>query len=91
MQGARLGVWGGHSLTLSHIPKNMKCDSQPSHLAHTFTSPCFGREPKVRIATTSANDYQSTQDFKQIVVQGLQMNQMNRKKITKTPNYKICT
>jgi len=63
----------------------MKCDSQPSHLAHTFASPCFGREPKVTIATTSANDYQSTQDFKQIVVQGLQMNQMNRKKIRKNP------
>jgi len=39
-----------HSFTLSHTPKNMKCDSQLSHLARTFVSPCFGREPKVRIA-----------------------------------------
>jgi hypothetical protein len=29
----------------------MKCDSQPSHLAHTFTSPCFGRELKARVVT----------------------------------------
>jgi hypothetical protein len=29
----------------------MKCDSQASLLAHTFTSPCFGHEPKARVAT----------------------------------------
>jgi hypothetical protein len=29
----------------------MKCDSQPSHLARTFVSPCLGRDPKARVAT----------------------------------------
>jgi hypothetical protein len=28
----------------------MKCDSQVSLLAHTFASPCFGCEPKARVA-----------------------------------------
>jgi hypothetical protein len=52
--GAHLGVWGfilSHSPTLFHTPGSMKCDSWASLLAHTFASPCFGREPKVRIAT----------------------------------------
>jgi hypothetical protein len=40
-----------HSLTLSHTPESMKCDSQPSHLAHTFVSLCLGHEPKARVAT----------------------------------------
>jgi hypothetical protein len=30
----------------------MKCDSWASLLAHTFTSLCFGREPKTKVATT---------------------------------------
>jgi hypothetical protein len=29
----------------------MKCDSRASFLAHTFASPCFGHEPKVKVAT----------------------------------------
>jgi hypothetical protein len=29
----------------------MKCDYQTSHLARTFTSPCFGRDPKARVVT----------------------------------------
>jgi hypothetical protein len=29
----------------------MKCESWASLLAHTLASPCFGREPKVRVAT----------------------------------------
>ncbi len=29
----------------------MKCDFQASLLARTFESPCFGREPKARVAT----------------------------------------
>jgi hypothetical protein len=29
----------------------MKCDSWVSFLARTFSSPCFGREPKVRVTT----------------------------------------
>jgi len=40
-----------HSLTLSHTLGNMKCDSQASLLAHTFASPCLGREPKGRVTT----------------------------------------
>jgi hypothetical protein len=27
----------------------MKCDSQASYFACTFTSPCLGYEPKVRV------------------------------------------
>jgi hypothetical protein len=27
----------------------MKCDSQASLSAHTFASPCFGYEPKVKV------------------------------------------
>jgi len=42
-----------HSLTLSHTPGNMKCDSRTSLLAHTFANPCLGCEPKVRVATKS--------------------------------------
>jgi hypothetical protein len=30
----------------------MKCDSWASLLAHTFTSPHFGCEPKIRAVTT---------------------------------------
>jgi hypothetical protein len=40
-----------HSLTLSYILGSMKCDSRASLLAHTFVSPCLGREPKVRVMT----------------------------------------
>jgi len=29
----------------------MKCDSQASLLAHTFASPCLGREPKAKVET----------------------------------------
>jgi len=29
----------------------MKCDSQISLLACTFTSPCFGHKPKAKVAT----------------------------------------
>jgi len=28
----------------------MKCDSRASFLAHTFTSPCLGHEPKAKVA-----------------------------------------
>jgi hypothetical protein len=34
----------------------MKCDSQASHLAHTFANPCLGREPKDRVLTMIIND-----------------------------------
>jgi len=49
--GSSLGSVKVHSLTLSHTPRSMKCDSRTSLMAHTFASPCFGREPKARVAT----------------------------------------
>jgi len=42
-----------HSFTFSYILRSMKCDSQVSLLACTFASPCFGCEPKTRVATSS--------------------------------------
>jgi hypothetical protein len=50
--GSSLGSVKVHSLTLSCTPRSMKCDSRASHLARTFTSPCLGREPKARVATS---------------------------------------
>jgi len=47
--GNSLGSVGVHSLTLFYIPESMKYDSQASLLAHTFASPCLGREPKARV------------------------------------------
>jgi hypothetical protein len=44
----RVGV---HSLTLSYIPVSMKCISQAS-LCKNLWKPCFGHEPKARVATT---------------------------------------
>jgi hypothetical protein len=50
--GLHLGVWGFiPSLTLSYTPMSIKFDSQVFLLAHTFVSPCFGRKPKVKVAT----------------------------------------
>jgi len=49
--GSSLGSVKVHSLTLSYTPKNMRCDSRASLLAHTFASPYLGCEPKVRVAT----------------------------------------
>ncbi len=49
--GAHLEVWRfifSHSLTLSGV-RNMIPGL--SLLTHTFTSPCFGHEPKVRVTT----------------------------------------
>jgi len=51
--GIHLRVWGVHSLTLSYIPKSMKCDSRASFLARTFVSHCLDCEPKVKFATIS--------------------------------------
>jgi hypothetical protein len=42
---------GIHALTLSYTPRSMKCDFQASLLGCTFASPCFGHEPKARVAT----------------------------------------
>jgi hypothetical protein len=50
--GVHLGVWGVHSLTLSYIPESMKCESWASFLVYTLSSPCFGREPKMKVVTT---------------------------------------
>jgi hypothetical protein len=49
--GAHLRVWGSLLHTLLHT-RNMKCDSQVLFLTHTFASPCLGREPKAKVATT---------------------------------------
>jgi len=49
--GSSFGSVEVHSLKLSHTPRSMNCDSRLSHLAHTFTSPCLGRELKVRVPT----------------------------------------
>jgi hypothetical protein len=51
--GSSLGSVGVHSLTFSYTLRGMKCDSRASLLACTFASPCFGNEPKVRVATLS--------------------------------------
>jgi hypothetical protein len=45
---ARLGIVGSFPHT-SYTPKNMKCDSWASLLAHTFASPCIGRESKFKV------------------------------------------
>jgi hypothetical protein len=42
---------GVHYLTLSYIPKSMKCDFRASLLARTFVSLCFGHEPKDKVVT----------------------------------------
>jgi len=39
-----------HSLTLSYTPGSIRCASRASLLARTLASPCFGREPKARVA-----------------------------------------
>jgi hypothetical protein len=49
--GSSLGSVDVHSLTLSHSPRSMKCDSRPSHLACTFANPCLGHKPKTRVMT----------------------------------------
>jgi len=46
-----LGSVKVHSLTLSHIPGSIKCDSRASLLACTFASPCLSREPKAKVVT----------------------------------------
>ncbi len=40
-----------HSLTLSYIHGNMRCDSRASLLARTLASLYFGYEPKAKVAT----------------------------------------
>jgi hypothetical protein len=49
--GSSLGSVRVHSLTLSYTLGSMKCDSRASLFARTFTSPCLGCEPKVKVAT----------------------------------------
>jgi len=55
--GSPLGSVWVHSLTLSYIPRGMKCDSWTSLLVHTFANSCFNREPKAKIATTYLFSY----------------------------------
>jgi hypothetical protein len=42
-----------HSLTFSRTLATVDCDSWASLLAHAFVSPCLGREPKVKVTTTT--------------------------------------
>jgi hypothetical protein len=49
--GSSLGSVKVHSLTFSYTPKSMRRDSQASFLAHNLASPCFGHEPKAKVAT----------------------------------------
>jgi hypothetical protein len=49
--GSSLGSVRVHSLTPFFTPKSMRCDSQISLLARNLASPCFSREPKVRVVT----------------------------------------
>jgi len=49
--GSPFGSVWAHSLTLSYIPRSMKCDSPASILAHTSVSLYLGRELKVRVMT----------------------------------------
>jgi len=58
--GNSLGSVKVHSLTLSHTPKNMKCDFMFSHLVCTFASPCLSCEPKAKIATYTMNALMAT-------------------------------
>jgi hypothetical protein len=50
-------IWergGSFTLTFSHFHtlESMKCDYRASLLARTFARPCFGHEPKARVATS---------------------------------------
>jgi len=47
--GAHLGMCG--FIPSFYTPESIKCDSWVSFLAHTFTSPCFGHEPNIKVAT----------------------------------------
>jgi hypothetical protein len=49
--GSSLGSVRVHSLTLSYTFENMSYNSRVSLLARTLASPCFGHEPKTKVAT----------------------------------------
>jgi hypothetical protein len=49
--GSSLGSVEVHSLTFSHTPRSMKCDSRASLLAHIFVSSYLGHEPEARVVT----------------------------------------
>jgi hypothetical protein len=51
--GVHLGVWRFNFHTFPYFQpiRSMKCDSRASFWAHTFASPCLGREPKAKVAT----------------------------------------
>jgi hypothetical protein len=42
----------------------MKCDSRVSLLARTFASPCFGHEPKAKVAIIGYNIVQMGRNVK---------------------------
>jgi len=50
--GSSIGSVRAYSLTLSCTPESMWRDSRASLLACNLATPCLGREPKARVATT---------------------------------------
>jgi len=50
-----LGSVRVYSFIISYTPENIKCASQVSLLSRPLASPCLGREPKVRVATSMAS------------------------------------
>ncbi len=42
-----------YSLTLSRTPRSMRHDSWALLLAYNFATPCLGRKPKARVATSN--------------------------------------
>jgi len=48
-----------------HTLRNMKCDSWASLLASTLASPCFGHEPKAKVATLDGRANRGTTFYSQ--------------------------
>jgi hypothetical protein len=61
--GSSLGSVGVHSLTLTYTLRSMKCDSRALILAHTFASPCLGRELKAGVGTSTMLCYPLSSSF----------------------------
>jgi len=51
--GSPFGSVWVHSFKFSYNPGSMKCDFRVSFSVRTFGSPCFDREPRVKVATLS--------------------------------------
>jgi hypothetical protein len=57
--GSSLGSVRVHSPTFFCIPGSTRCDSWVSLLAHNLANPCFGREPKAKVATHRFEHFES--------------------------------